>query len=166
LLEREADVETSQLCTCRSGSSRTTKCFDCLNYPAACSSCFIRVHIQNPTHWAKVWDTVGRFFIQNDISKLGHTIQLGHSDHICTTPTPTRAFMISDRNGLHSTKVALCGCQEQPTNKLWQLMCSGLFPATASDLHTAFTINILKDFQLHNFESKKLHMIIWVLSDS
>jgi hypothetical protein len=34
-------------------------------------------------------------------------------------------------------------------------MRSGMFPATAKDPHTAFTINMLKDFQLHNFESKK-----------
>ncbi|KAJ7601509.1 hypothetical protein DFH06DRAFT_1352712 [Mycena polygramma] len=34
-------------------------------------------------------------------------------------------------------------------------MRSRLFPATAKDPHTAFTVNMLKEFQLHNLESKK-----------
>ncbi|KAJ6467420.1 hypothetical protein C8R45DRAFT_778039, partial [Mycena sanguinolenta] len=138
-----------QSCSCGSGLSRTTKCFDCSNYPAACSSCFVRDHIHNPLHWAEVWDPLHRFFVRQDISKLGH------SDHICGSPTPTRTFTIGDRNGGHSTKLAFCGCQEQPPNKLRQLMRFGLFPGTTRDPHTAFTINMLKDFQLHNFESKK-----------
>ncbi|KAJ7852712.1 hypothetical protein B0H13DRAFT_1904487 [Mycena leptocephala] len=41
------------------------------------------------------------------------------------------------------------------TNKIRQLMRSRLFPATTKDPHTAFTVNMLKEFQLHNLESKK-----------
>ncbi|KAJ7807726.1 hypothetical protein B0H13DRAFT_1669073 [Mycena leptocephala] len=66
-----------------------------------------------------------------------------------------RLFTVVDENGIHSTRLAFCGCQEQPPNKIRQLMRARLFPATTKDLHTAFTINMLKEFQLHNLESKK-----------
>ncbi|KAJ7714457.1 hypothetical protein B0H14DRAFT_2546347 [Mycena olivaceomarginata] len=155
LLDREADIDTELPCACGSGANRTTKCFDCISYPAACPDCFIRSHIHHPIHWAEVWDPLAQFFIRNEISRLGHTIQLGHNGNTCKDPTPARIFTIADGNGVHSTKLAFCGCQEQPPNKIRQLMRSGMFPATAKDPHTAFTINMLKDFQLHNFESKK-----------
>ncbi|KAJ7815199.1 hypothetical protein B0H14DRAFT_3746508 [Mycena olivaceomarginata] len=155
LLDREADIDTELPCACGSGANRTTKCFDCISYPAACPDCFIRSHIHHPIHWAEVWDPLAQFFIRNDISRLGHTIQLGHNGNTCKDPTPVRIFTIADGNGVHSTKLAFCDCQEQPPNKIRQLMRSGMFPATAKDPHTAFTINMLKDFQLHNFESKK-----------
>ncbi|KAJ7256582.1 hypothetical protein C8J57DRAFT_1235441 [Mycena rebaudengoi] len=93
---------------------------------------------------------------RHDISKLGdHVIQLGHNGGPCREPVGERFFTAVDSNGVHSTKLAFCGCMEQPPNKLRQLMRAGLFPATTKDPHTAFTINMLKEFQLHNFESKK-----------
>ncbi|KAK6997020.1 CxC2 domain-containing protein [Favolaschia claudopus] len=155
LFEREADPATNTSCECGSGKKRTTKCFDCLEYSPVCTDCFVRTHINNPTHWAEVWDQNAGFFIRHDISTLDHTIQLGHQGGKCDSPTPTRTFTIVDVNGVHTTKVAFCSCREQPPNKVRQLMRAGLFPATAKDPHTAFTINMLKDFQLHNFESKK-----------
>jgi hypothetical protein len=36
-----------------------------------------------------------------------------------------------------------------------QLMQARLFPATTRDTKTAFTVNVLKEFHLHNLESKK-----------
>ncbi|KAK7045235.1 CxC2 domain-containing protein [Favolaschia claudopus] len=155
LLEREADCLTNTVCVCGSGLKRTTKCYDCLGYAPACRDCFVHAHIHNPTHWAEVWDEEAGFFIRHDISTLDHTIQLGHGGGKCPTPTPPRSFTIVDINGVHTTRVAFCSCREQPPNKIRQLMRAGMFPATAKDPHTAFTIQMLKDFQLHNFESKK-----------
>ncbi|KAJ7889107.1 hypothetical protein B0H14DRAFT_2561953 [Mycena olivaceomarginata] len=83
LLDREADIDTELPCACGSGANRTTKCFDCISYPAACPDCFIRSHIHHPIHWAEVWDPLAQFFIRNDISRLGHTIQLGHNGDTC-----------------------------------------------------------------------------------
>ncbi|KAJ7815232.1 hypothetical protein B0H14DRAFT_2170461, partial [Mycena olivaceomarginata] len=58
-------------------------------------------------------------------------------------------------NGVHPTRLVFCGCREQPPNKIRQLMRAGLFPATTKEPHTAFTVSMLKEFQLHHFESKK-----------
>ncbi|KAJ7460424.1 hypothetical protein B0H11DRAFT_1924017 [Mycena galericulata] len=155
LLEYEADEETGLVCECGSGMERTTQCYDCTGYAAACSTCFIKAHLRIPFHWAEVWNTLTGFFVRHDISKLGHVIQLGHNGDRCEQPTGERLFTVVDGNGIHSTRLAFCGCREQPPNKIRQLMRSRLFPATTKDPHTAFTVNMLKEFQMHNFESKK-----------
>lgn len=61
----------------------------------------------------------GRLFIRQDISKLGHTIQLGHKGKPSELPTGQRSFTVVDGNGIHSTKLAFCGCHE---NKFRQLI--------------------------------------------
>ncbi|KAJ7663720.1 hypothetical protein DFH06DRAFT_986389 [Mycena polygramma] len=159
LLECEADEDTGLPCTCaEAGMTRTTKCFDCTSYPVSCSKCYVRSHLRNPFHWAEVWSEAKRFFVRHDISKipkLEHFIQLGHNGGPCEQPTGHRLFTAVHGNGVHSTRLAFCGCKEQPPNKIRQLMRAGLFPATTKDPHTAFTITMLKEFQLHNFESKK-----------
>ncbi|KAK6984264.1 hypothetical protein R3P38DRAFT_3332856 [Favolaschia claudopus] len=123
LLEKEANCTTDMVCGCGSGKKRTTKCFDCLDYSTTCPDCLVHAHINNPTHWAEVWDSSAGFFIRHENS-------------------------ITQSNSATTDEL-------QPPNKVRQLMRAGLFPATAKDPHTAFTINMLKDFQLHNFESKK-----------
>ncbi|KAJ6555358.1 hypothetical protein DFH09DRAFT_1084916 [Mycena vulgaris] len=156
LLEYEADDRAGSPCACgRDDMIASTQCNDCTEYEMSCSACFVNAHIQNPFHWAEVWDSSQGFFIRHDISKLGHIIQLGHQGQGCPAPIGERLFTIVDANGIHSTRLAFCGCKEQPPNKIKQLMRARLFPATTRDPHTAFTVNMLKQFQLHNLESKK-----------
>ncbi|KAJ7044412.1 hypothetical protein C8F04DRAFT_1250376 [Mycena alexandri] len=155
LLECEADSDVDLLCSCGSKEQRTTKCFECTGYEAGCSKCFINSHLRNPFHWAEVWNPLTEFFLRHDISTLGHVIHLGHNGSACPSAVGERLFTVVDGNGIHSTRLAFCGCKELPPNKNRQLVRAGLFPATAKDAHTAFTIKMLKEFQLHNFESKK-----------
>ncbi|KAJ7776208.1 hypothetical protein B0H16DRAFT_1302413 [Mycena metata] len=155
LLECEADSDVDLLCPCGSGDKCTTKCFKCTGYPAACQKCFVKWHLRNPFHWAEVWNPVAGFFVRHDISTLGHVIQLGHNGGPCENAVSERLFTVVDGNGVHSTRLAFCGCKELPPNKNRQLVRAGLFPATVRDAHSAFTIEMLKEFQLHNFESKK-----------
>ncbi|KAJ7256377.1 hypothetical protein C8J57DRAFT_1235751 [Mycena rebaudengoi] len=155
ILESEADEETGLICTCGSGMERNTKCYDCTEYAAACKMCFVAAHFRNPFHWAEVWDNETGFFVRHDISKLDHVFQLGHNGGPCKSPTGERLFAVVDGNGIHSTRLAFCGCREMPPNKIRQLMRARLFPATTKDPHTAFTVNMLKEFQLHNLKSKK-----------
>ncbi|KAJ7826688.1 hypothetical protein B0H14DRAFT_2290289, partial [Mycena olivaceomarginata] len=108
--------------------------------------CFIEEHTHSPFHWAEVWDTTRGFFVRHDISKLDHVIQLGHQGETCPSPSPVRLFTVIESNGLHSTKLAFCGCREQPPDKIGQLMRARLFPATTRDPHSAFTISMLKQF--------------------
>jgi hypothetical protein len=102
-----------------------------------------------------VWDFDKGFFLRHDITMLGHVIQLGHHGGPCLAPSNPLMFTIVHGNGVHATKLAFCGCKELPINKAPQLMRSRLFSATAKDPSTAFTFSVLKEFSLHNLESKK-----------
>ncbi|KAF7378004.1 CxC2 domain-containing protein [Mycena sanguinolenta] len=155
LLDAEADEETALMCACGSGMKRNTKCYDCIEYPAACKDCFVQAHLHNPFHWAEVWDDESGFFVRHDISKLGHVIQLGHNGMACKSPVGVRLVTVVHGNGVHSTRLSFCGCREMPPYKIRQLMHARLFPATTKDPHTMFTISMLKEFQLHNLEYKK-----------
>ncbi|KAJ6616904.1 hypothetical protein B0H10DRAFT_1914835 [Mycena sp. CBHHK59/15] len=157
MLEFESDSTIGTACSC-SKEQATTQCHDCTGYSATCSNCFIEKHLQSPFHWAEVWDFAKQFFVRHDISTLGHVIQLGHNGKSCTQPSNPRLFTIVDGNGVHATRIAYCGCKTQPLlpiHKVRQLMRSRLFPATSTDPATAFTFGVLKEFSLHNLESKK-----------
>ncbi|KAF8157650.1 hypothetical protein K438DRAFT_2073948 [Mycena galopus ATCC 62051] len=154
MLESEFDANIGTLCECLKAQV-DTQCHDCVGCSATCSGCFISKHLQSPFHWAEVWDSSRGFFVKSDISKLDHVIQLGHNGGPCKNPSNPLLFTIVHGNGVHATKLAFCGCQELPINKPRQLMRSRLFPATAKDPKTAFTFSMLKEFSLHNLESKK-----------
>ncbi|KAJ7067568.1 hypothetical protein C8F01DRAFT_1342702 [Mycena amicta] len=156
LLEFETDAAAGSPCACgRAGCLATVHCRDCIGYKIACDECFIEAHWYNPFHWAEVWDVSRGFFVRNDVSKLGFVFQLAHNGGVCPSPAAGRLFTVVDANGVHSTRLAFCGCREQPPNKVRQLLRSGLFPASTREPLTAFTLNVLKHFQLHNFGSKK-----------
>lgn len=156
LLEYEADILSGHPCSCgRADMISSTQCHDCTGYQMSCEKCFVEAHIRNPFHWAEVWDVLQGCFIRHDISKLDHIIQLGHNGNPCPSPCGERLFTVVDDNGIHSTRLAFCGCYELPPNKVRQLMRARLFPASTREPQTAFTVNMLKQFQLHNLESKK-----------
>ncbi|KAJ7443174.1 hypothetical protein B0H11DRAFT_1881567 [Mycena galericulata] len=153
----EFDSTVGTVCSCLT-EPITTQCYDCTGYLATCAACFVKNHLQSPFHWAEVWDFAKRFFVRHDISALGHTIQLGHNGNPCSQPTNSRLFTIVNGNGVHATRIAFCGCKKQPLlpiDRVRQLMLSRLFPATTKDPRTAFTFSVLKEFSLHNLESKK-----------
>ncbi|KAJ7113877.1 hypothetical protein C8R44DRAFT_630668 [Mycena epipterygia] len=156
LLECEADEHAGSPCGCgKTGMIASTQCYECTGYKISCRACFVDAHLRNPFHWAEVWDTLQGFFVRHDISKLDHVIHLGHNGKPCPTPWGERMFTVVDSNGIHLTRLAFCGCYELPPNKVKQLMRARLFPATTREPQTAFTIKMLKEFQLHNLESKK-----------
>ncbi|KAJ7716285.1 hypothetical protein B0H16DRAFT_1801604 [Mycena metata] len=156
LLDFEADERQGSPCSCdRPGMVATAQCHDCTGYEIACSTCFVDSHLRNPFHWAEIWDETQGFFVRHDISILGHVIHLGHNGRPCPHPWGEQLFTIVDDNGVHSTRLAFCGCHQLPPNKVEQLMRARLFPATTRHPQTAFTFRMLKGFQLHNLESKK-----------
>ncbi|KAJ6490891.1 hypothetical protein C8R45DRAFT_901278 [Mycena sanguinolenta] len=159
LLETEADILQGTPCACSTGPNdnnlRTTQCHDCIAYEISCQQCFVKAHLRNPFHWAEVWNSEQGFFVRNDISKLEHVIQLGHNGGPCTEPTNQRGFTVVDHNGVHSTKLAFCGCREQPPDKVKQLMQSRLFPGSTRDPRTAYTFTVLKESAMHHLESKR-----------
>jgi hypothetical protein len=82
-------------------------------------------------------------------------IQLCHiGEHTpCSWSRSDQIFRIIHTNGIHTTKLRFCGCPGAPDN-LTQLMCAELFPSTPSDPRSAYTFAVLKDFHMHNLQSK------------
>jgi hypothetical protein len=147
------------MCIC-GRAKRTTQCTDCFQSATSCNQCFITSHNNAPFHWAETWN--GSFFERKDISKLDHTITLGHNGNQCPNAeyheSDSSKFIIVDTNGIHSTCLCFCKCAGKVTSeyyKLDQLLEAGLFPASVKQPSLTFTFNVLKDFHLHTLESKK-----------
>ncbi|KAJ7131849.1 hypothetical protein C8R43DRAFT_956812 [Mycena crocata] len=164
MLELEASPHVGTVCDCGAGT-RTTTCRDCTEYVLSCDKCFISAHRNNPLHWAQVWDASQGFFVCHDISMLPlaseredrHFIQLGHGGHACPKPGKVLLFTIIHVNGIHSTRLAFCECPDTPQKekRITQLMHARIFPGTVKQPVTGVTLAVLKEFHLHNLESKK-----------
>ena len=132
------------------------QCHDCTQYQSSCTECFVKAHRYMPLHWAYVWDDKCGFFEWRDLSTIGGTIFLGHHGDRCPNPSTAIHFTVVDTNGLHATLLRYCQCVEGLRCTLVeQLMNAWFFPGMMQDPRTAFTFRVLKDFHLHNLESKK-----------
>lgn len=158
LLERYANPTADTLCACGDGFRRVRCRWDgCFQYPASCERCFVRAHKMNPLHWALLWDSEKEIWCRKDYSELlpGNFIQLGHvgEGKDCPRSGGLLPIQITHTNGVHSTKVQFCGCNGK-VNRVDQLLRADLFPATATDPRSAFTLAILRHFRMHNLQSK------------
>jgi hypothetical protein len=155
MLQHAADITMGSPCACETGKLRDVKCFDCTQYEVSCRDCFVRDHRNNPFHWAEVWDAEQGFYVRHDMAKVGSALQLGHHGRDCSVVQPSEApilFTVTHTNGLHSTQVRFCGHQDN--NRVTQLMDARLFPSTFTTPASAFTFQVLKEFQIHSLESK------------
>lgn len=158
LMERHDNPDKDELCKCGQGLKRVRCRWDgCHQYPTSCAKCFIEYHRFNPLHWALVWDTTKGIWIKHDYSDLEGkpAIKLGHADDegYCSGGKPPVDFIITHTNGVHETKVQFCGCPPQK-EKVDQLIQSDLFPATITNPRSAFTLAVLRQFRMHNLQSK------------
>lgn len=159
LMERHDNPHQNELCACRNGYQLVRCRWDgCFQYPTSCERCFIKNHQHNPLHWALVWNTSRQIWVKHDISELeGNTavIQIGHvgDSQPCSGSRGPISFNITHTNGVHSTRIQFCGCPGHP-EKVDQLIRSDLFPATTEDPKSAFTFAVLRDFRMHNLQSK------------
>ncbi|KAJ7642822.1 hypothetical protein B0H17DRAFT_960054 [Mycena rosella] len=83
-------------------------------------------------------------------------LQIGHSGNRCEAlPKDAigRPFTITHTNGVHRTLVHFCA--HTGGNGVKPLMRAELFPATFDKPMTAYTFQVLKNFELHNLESKQ-----------
>lgn len=159
ILDRYDNPFRDQLCSCTSGLKRLVKCHasGCSQYPVSCARCFVRDHYHNPLHWALVWDELGGFWVKCEYSAVipGGFIQLGHvgERQSCPLAGSPVEFIITHTNGVHNTNVKFCECSGAP-DRLDQLLLADMFPGTPTEPRSAFTIALLKEFHMHNFQSK------------
>ncbi|KAJ6529952.1 hypothetical protein DFH09DRAFT_1093763 [Mycena vulgaris] len=156
MLSHEADARMGTPCHCESGALREAMCHDCIQYPASCRACFVRDHRYNPFHWVELWDSELGFYRRHDMSMIGPALQIGHNGEQCgalADDAVPRAFTITHTNGVHRTLVHFCAHTKEDT--VDRLMHARLFPATFDTPLTGYTFQCMKEFQLHNLESKQ-----------
>jgi hypothetical protein len=155
ILSHEADAAMGTPCHCGTGHLREAMCHDCIQYPASCRECFVKDHRHNYFHWVELWDPEAGFYRRHDMSTLA-ALQIGHNGDRCSLlkdDVKPRAFTITHTNGVHRTFVNFCSHKDEST--VDALMAARLFPATFDTPFTAYTFQVMKEFQIHNLESKQ-----------
>ncbi|KAE9384435.1 hypothetical protein BT96DRAFT_892463 [Gymnopus androsaceus JB14] len=157
ILSGEAGSEITTPCPCGSNLPRLFQCNDCFKYQTSCETCFLRNHINNPFHWARVWQPEEGLYRKMDISCLDsnqYTISLCPYGSICKEPDPTPYKMtIVHTNGVHATRIRHCYCDGSP-DYVKQCMMARLFPATPKNPRTLMTFCVLDEYHEHNLSSK------------
>lgn len=149
----EGNPLVTEPCPCGEGL-RTTRCKDCLGFEPTCDKCFLRCHASTPFHVAEKWN--GRYFDRMSQASLGRILHFGHRGSECPsvkTGTMPLGLDVIDLNGIHSCKVQYCQCAA--AGEHWeQLLAVDLFPGTLGRPATAFSIPVLKHFDLLSSISK------------
>ncbi|KAJ7501520.1 hypothetical protein B0H11DRAFT_2224403 [Mycena galericulata] len=159
LLRYKSDSRVGNPCPCGRGA-RSTQCRDCRQYDLSCETCWLEAHINNPFHWAHIWDKTLGFFVKHDICKVDagqRLFTLGHFGKPCPNAGTALMFTIVETTGIHATRMHFCGCagtDGNPRDKVVQLMEAGFFPGTVKEPRTAFSFEMLKRFHIAALESK------------
>ncbi|KAL0071315.1 hypothetical protein AAF712_001171 [Marasmius tenuissimus] len=166
--KREAHDNVIKTCSC-GGATRKVRCYECLSLPLLCERCWVAAHKHNPLHWAHVWCEDG-FFVKYDISalelptvsspSLNHdgnvcpktkapSIPLGHDGNVCPKAKASHSLIVTDFNGVHSTRVIYCDCKQGGHRDKWtQLYMNDLLPSTVLKPQSCFTFRLMHQFHL------------------
>ena len=135
-----------------------------------CGLCIVPAHIRGPFHHIQKW--IGTHFVRSSLKEVRLVILLGHSGVRCpnlSLMTHGHPTTIIHTNGMHKTVVEYCHCLEAPSEP-FQLIEAGLFPSTLNQPMTAFTFEVLQNFEKHALASKKSAYdycdALWKLTDS
>jgi CxC2 like cysteine cluster associated with KDZ transposases len=95
--------------------------------------------------------------VRKGLADLGLIYTVGHGGGACPkAPEDDQGvrFTVVDVNGVHSTRLRFCHCFHSGT-RARQLTRSRLFPATIEQPETAISFNVIRQFHIQSFESKK-----------
>ncbi|KAJ7847137.1 hypothetical protein B0H14DRAFT_2357274, partial [Mycena olivaceomarginata] len=114
-------------------------CQDCLQAELLCRQCWVKKHRTMPTHWVLVSNEEDRFFEKHNFSLVlkNGAVRLGHYGGGCPNAEPGCSFTLVERNGIHATAIAFCGCKTQ-------LLEAGIFPGSIKDPATGYTLGLLQ----------------------
>ncbi|KAH9913611.1 uncharacterized protein B0H18DRAFT_1088007 [Fomitopsis serialis] len=141
-------------CACER-SKATSRCRDCLQCPLQCEECVRDGHRLNPLHWVETWN--GRYLEKKDLSDLGFEMYLGHGGLPCKYALSAAhpiTYTITHSNGVHRVIIHECHCPSRRPS-VSQLLRAGLFPATLNRPESAFSFDVLRQWDLHFLTSKK-----------
>ncbi|KAG1767651.1 hypothetical protein EDD22DRAFT_978118 [Suillus occidentalis] len=143
----QAGAQSCMECNC---PSLEYQCEDCLGSDLFCSTCVLSAHVCHPLHCLQRWN--GEYFERVSLKTLGLHIQLGQ---VCLNPRCTfnDDFVVIDIHDIHKVSLDFCDCATAESH-MQQLLRIMWFPLTTSDLKTAATFHVLKQYHLLSFESK------------
>ncbi|KAJ7853054.1 hypothetical protein B0H14DRAFT_2354504, partial [Mycena olivaceomarginata] len=129
-------------------------CQDWLQAELLCHQCWVKKHRTMPTHWALVWNEEDRFFEQHDFSVVlkNGAMRLGHYGEGCPNAEPGHSFTLVERNRIHATVIAFCGCKtvmaadgrKVVRSHFEQLLEAGIFTGSIKDPATGYTLGLLQ----------------------
>ncbi|KAJ7717433.1 hypothetical protein B0H14DRAFT_3521959 [Mycena olivaceomarginata] len=103
----------------------------------------------------------------NDAHTLGlvlknGAVRLGHYGEGCPNAEPGRSFTLVERNGIHVTAIAFCGCKTVTAvdgrkvvrSHFEQLLEAGIFPGSIKDPATGYTLGLLQYHQQQRSQGK------------
>lgn len=146
ILSTEVDDNVGQICQCHHEAA-LYRCMDCL-FPVSCGRCIVASHATNPFHHIQKWN--GFFFGKTTLSELGQVVGLGHDGGLCPNrllESKGRVTTVVHVNGIHQVRIEFCHCHKAPAEPE-QLAKASLFPATVDRPATAFTFEVLKQFDI------------------
>ncbi|KAJ7738920.1 hypothetical protein B0H14DRAFT_2638390 [Mycena olivaceomarginata] len=155
-------------CSCRH-RKRTVVCQDCLQAELLCCQCWVKKYRTMPTHWTLVWNEEDRFFEKHNFSLVlkNGAVRLGHYGEGCPNAEPGHSFTLVERNGIHATVIAFCGCKTVTAadrrkvvrSHFEQLLEAGIFPGSIMDPATGVP-DIYKNFLAITRFYEKMQIII------
>ncbi len=150
------DRRATEPCLCGTKVLAEYRCTSCYLQPPCCAQCMIKSHRHLPFHRVEKWN--GHYFQKITLHGLGYVFYLGHNGYPCPNQlsTASRRMIIVDINGYHEVDIMFCYRHDQETNEAKQLLHHLLFPATLVHPETAFTTEVLDQFDVHNCTSTKL----------
>ena len=150
------DVPSGAGSPCKCGKQEATvRCRDCFQARLECTDCLSTSHCYSPFHWIDVWN--GDFLEKQDMSFLDFVLFLGHDGEACPFIRGSMhplTYTVTHTNGIHRVRVHECWCPRR-RDTASQLLRAGLFPATLERPESAFTFDLLRQWDLHFLSSKK-----------
>ncbi|KAI0644659.1 hypothetical protein C8Q79DRAFT_1001927 [Trametes meyenii] len=133
---------------------------DCHGFPRLCTLCAFRTHEHNPFHRLWRWDVEKGFWDKISTTDVGVRLYGGRHGKPCpqTTRDP-REIVVGHKHGLTKIKFVFCECaikpgaREQLYEDAYQLLEQGLFPASWKEPRSAFTLSLMKSFNLLSLQT-------------
>lgn len=132
------------------------QCLDCGWYKVMCKGCLFKAHVKIPFHQVQEWDVRSGFWSNRLLTGLGLELHFGHRNgKYSYSIRDPRPMHIVSMHGIHKVGVHFCFCPDRDTAKLppeaeqaAQLVAEGYWPSTWKQPCTAFSIRLMKQFDL------------------
>jgi hypothetical protein len=160
LVERERGPCDKYDCdVCKSPRTPASPCYRCLDcgwYETMCKDCIFKAHAKIPFHQVQEWDIRRGFWSNRSLTGMGLELYLGHHSRKCSYAIrDSRPMHIVSMHGIHKVGVQFCSCPDRDTAQLpleaeqaAQLVAEGYWPSTWKQPRTAFSIRLMKQFDL------------------